>query len=316
MPTPNLRTIFINSPVRVAHFLALLSHLTHLALLAHYLLLTPTTSSGPQDSKSQHIKPGAREIILIILSFGNMLHLSLLSLPFLVVFICFLVSLPSIPEPDSVPFVFLLISFVVLFVQLHLPRYPSPIFLAPHKASLPLSIFLTRGLSHVIFPVLCFFLPGFLLAGFLLSISLKDNPFLRSLDSPAFAPMSTRETFLALTACTVLFFLGSLVLVSPSPAMQHRDRRDWDKFSPSVGIDARRLLVRSTAHYAEFYRFPPPLNVFNITFTGLRLVFGHRTIFLWMEVALWRVFVGPLNAFINGAIWFMSREGLLRTIGV
>lgn len=218
----------------------------------------------------------------------------------LLVPLSFLTALPSVPLPGSASFSILLWVFVAHILRLHLPHYPSPLFLFSHRRTLPLANFLSGGLSRIIFPPVLFFLPALLVASFLVSISMADvflQTFLLNIPSPS--PMETRIAFLYLFAA-IIFLLNSsfFVLATTLFSSSQKDMDSWDQYSTEVGHMARMALIDTITPYAGLYVFPPPFNIIHLLFIriprSVTLLLGAGA--MWGGVAektLWRVIVGP-----------------------
>src|SRR5262249_32932217 len=148
-------------------------------------------------------------------------------------------SYPTLPSPGSIPFDLLLWAFVLHVVKLHLPTPPSPLFLFSQNRTLPLAIFVSRGISRVILPSVLFFLPALLFAMFVLSFSLMDilpnivavhlPPVHLSSSNPA--PMETRITILYLLG-TIIVVLVSSVFIHATALLPFREELNpWDRYS-------------------------------------------------------------------------------------
>jgi hypothetical protein len=117
--------------------------------------------------------------------------------------------------------------------------------------------------------------------------------------------MITRETLLFLGGFTLVCFVASLVLVGSSPAPRRNSGQHWDRYGESVGIVARRLIIKTTVAHADAYIFPPPFNIFSI----FRYVLGRWTVFSWIQNGVW-VIVVFLSVPVSLLAWIFSRRRL------
>ncbi|GBE78265.1 hypothetical protein SCP_0111480 [Sparassis crispa] len=297
---------------RVLHAVALVLHLSYLALLTHFVLFPPVRSVSTVRSPT----PDLREALLMIYSGARLLQTwSLGTCPFLLVLLVFLYCLPSVPFPDGLAYSVLLFAFSWNVIELHIPRAPSPIFLFPFPRILPLAVLIWQGISRIFFPVVMFFLPALLLSLFLLSTSLSDIfSHLLTVDSLDPAPMETRVAFISLFAVIFSLLLCSiimLVLVYPSLPLDTQAHSPWDQYSKPVGLEARRALVRIVVAYCAPYAFPAPFNL--VELLTVRLPVSLATVLGWKEVAMrfevvervfWRMTIGPIAAMVAGGwVW-------------
>jgi hypothetical protein len=290
----------------------------YLVLFADYLL-DPPNRPHTQDNFGSF---GWRELLLIFIP------LSLVHCPYsipntmlLFVPLAFVLSIPSVPLPGTASFSILLWVFVFHILRLHLPYSPSPLFLFSHHRTLPLASFLSHGLSRMILPSVLFFLPVFLVASFLLSISLADiflKGFVLPLQIPPPSPMATRLTFLYLFAMVLLLLMSSIFLLATalfSPSQKNID--PWDRYSLEVGHMARMALINTISPYVGLCKFPPPFNIMHLLLIriprsgalllGIGVAWGAEA-----EKALWRVMVGPFVVAISSVLYWAPLQWMNR----
>ncbi|KII93475.1 hypothetical protein PLICRDRAFT_99653 [Plicaturopsis crispa FD-325 SS-3] len=292
---------------RVLHSLELVIQLVYTGTLAHYVLYPPARPIITNGLTSN----SPREILIIIYSFTLVMQRwSVSTIPFLLVLVSFLVCLPFSPFPEDNSFGALLLALALLILQFHLPHPPSPLFLFSLDRTLPLSTLLHQGLSATLAPVLGFFLPVVIATFFLLSISLRDLivPVTQALTVDV-APMETRTALLTMLAVEALLSLWCLFILAAAFASLlpgSRPSNAWDRYSTSIGLDARRAFVRALALYGDGCYFPPPFNVVRLVFISLPSTFLHvagspRPLDAAKKLA-WRIIVGPF-AFLAAGIW-------------
>ena len=292
------------------HFIDLSVYFAYLAILANYLLNPPlradVTLSDP------------RGIMINLYSLSRLCRpWSSATLPLALVLLTFLVSFPSTPLPDSFSYTVLLMAFSWQIIVLHLPVHPSPLFLVPPDHSLPLAVLVWRGISRTFVPVVAFFVPGMLISLFLLSLSLSDIfPWLYADAVGHASPMETRVIFLSLFTVIFLFLacaLGSSVLVHPFFAPTEGPAPlSWDRYSRSVGLEARQAFVRAVATYAAPYYFPAPLNLLQVLLVQLPRAIdalagqkSYANAIGTVEKGLWRLMVAPFT-FVLSAFWLWN----------
>jgi hypothetical protein len=245
---------------------------------------------------------------------------SIRNLSFVLVWLAFGFSLPSVPNPGDASFIILHIALVIQIMFLHFPHPPSPLFLFPCHQSLPLSVLLTHSMAHMFVPVLAFFLPAILLAACLLSLSLAGETlgfFLTETLDPS--PIQTRTGFLILFAVMVLLLLICLIIgAAKFPSISQTDQsvipygQRWDRYSQRVGLDARRAFIHALVRYSKSYYFPPPFNILQLLFVwipwAILSVFGKKGRSAHLETVeriLWRATAGPFVGLIAG-IWLWN----------
>jgi len=224
------------------------------------------------------------------------------SLPFLVVFVAFSSCLPSHPVPGDISFNVLLVALALHTLQLHLPSGPGPILLFPFHACLPLCALLASCLSRVIFPVLALFLPVMLLTWISLCLSLKDNFPLNAAFHLLPSPMQTRVGLLAMLGIEIALLIPALLtpLVLTGPFSQRNHSvRSWDRYSETIGLEARKYFVRAVIAYSTPHTFPPPLNLLplflQLPSSTLRIHGDPSSVPAVLERWLWRITVGPVG---------------------
>ncbi|RPD82610.1 RNI-like protein [Lentinus tigrinus ALCF2SS1-7] len=224
--------------------------------------------------------------------------------PFLLTLLSFILAFPSTPLPDSSAYTLLLIAFSWKIVLLHLPVHPSPLFLLYPEQTLPLAVLVWRGLGQTFIPVVAFFIPGLLIALALLSIALSNKfLWLTTAYSTSASPMDSRVVFLSLFTLIFLFLvcaLGYVVLINPFLApTEGPSAVSWDRFSKSVGMEARQSFARTVDTYARPYYFPAPFNILQVLLVQLpQTVFrrSHLDAFQHtgrLEKVLWRIIIAP-----------------------
>ncbi|CAL1695974.1 unnamed protein product [Somion occarium] len=306
---------FVSVISRVLHLLDLLVQVAFLLLLVSYVLRPPTASS--EETSPQPV-PGTREILLMIYSSSQIFRpIQVTTISSALVLFSFLSRLPSVPYPDDFSFGTLMTALTIHILQLHLPVHPSPVFLLPFQTGLPLTTLVWHGVTRIFLPVLAFFLPAILIAFFLLSISLSDVllhfPFLSATLDPA--PLEARTTFVFLLALLLVLMVCSvimLVLVYPFLSSSNPPS-EWDRYSTSIGLDARRSFIRLVVAYSERRFFPPPFNLLQFFFIRIpEFIFvrvGAKKVLKWLdgiEGALWSIFVLPVSL-VLGSFFLLDR---------
>ena len=294
----------------VLHLLDFLVYLVYLGLLSSYLLDPPV--------RTQVFALFSRSGFIALYAFSRILRpWTSITPPFLLTLLSFTLTLPTIPHPDSSAYTILLIAFSWKVVLLHLPIHPSPLFLLYPEQTLPLAVLVWRGLIQTFIPVVTFFIPGLLISLYLLSISLSDKfLWLATPSSVSASPMDTRVVFLSLFTMIVLFLicaLGYAVLIHPFLATtEGLSTVPWDRFTTSVGLEARQSFARTVDTYATPYYFPAPFNILQCLFVQLpQMVLVRRDALchtVRLEKMLWRVVIGPLT-FILSAFWLWNLPG-------
>ncbi|KAF9455705.1 hypothetical protein BDZ94DRAFT_1277549 [Collybia nuda] len=281
---------------RSFHFIELSSHIGFLFLLSHYLLY-PYEKPHTWTNVSEFFGWRECSLILFPLSFA-LRSRPRSSMIFLLVPLSFLLGLPFPPSPGDFSFTVLLWGFFLHILQLHLPSPPSPLFLLSKHHTLSFAVFISERLSTILCPVVLFFLPTFLFASFLLSISLVDT-FGKLLIHPSAymiqdlpSPSETRLAFLTLLIAVIGLAIFSAFALATSPDTQVNSLHSWDKYSEEIGLAARKSYYRAIRSYSRIYTFPPPFNILHLFIIQTpELVL--RTRFPRVEKYLWRAVVGP-----------------------
>ncbi|KDQ63816.1 hypothetical protein JAAARDRAFT_170026 [Jaapia argillacea MUCL 33604] len=321
-----LRRINTVCAPRVLHAIDLMAQLMSMILLIHYVVYPPTK---PMINFRSSLV-GVREIFLIIFSASSLVRPPpLLSWWAILVLPAFIFSLPSVPFPGETSFQVLLMALSLHILVLHLPISPSPVLLFPFERALPLSTLFWHSFSRIYYPALLFFLPAFILSAYLLSCSLFDTfeihqNFIPSVLTFLPAPMDTRTAFLSLVILILLLFMlftMLLVLLFPflasraRPSLGHAAPDPWDRYTESVGLDARRAFLRAVWTYtpnpnshSSPYFFPAPFNLAQVVLVKVPEVMlaavGKQDVgtFRYVEGVLWWVLVMPVCV-VMGAFW-------------
>lgn len=291
---------------RVLHLIDIIGRLAFMGSLIHYLLYPPRFFIN-----LGHNEQGAREIFLTFMAAASLARRwSIHTLPVILVFSAFILTLPSVPLPGYTSFSMLHIALLLQLILLHLPDSPSlPVAIIP-KHSIPLSMLLLHGATSVFMPVMLFFLPALLLAAFLVSASLADTFLLvlpkHLVESPA---IDTRFSFFVLSITVVFSLLGALVTTSamfPTLASSSASTSKWDRYSREIGLRSRRTFVEALVQY-EHYRFPVPFNILQLLVrvpcAALSWLGHPATPFMKsVEKVLWRATVGLIGAVVS-SLW-------------
>ncbi|KAH0590515.1 hypothetical protein H2248_000662 [Termitomyces sp. 'cryptogamus'] len=306
------------STPRAIHFIDWLAHITFLVFLFHYLLYPieqPHTSGG-----WSWYEYGPREVSLVLLALSFGIHSrSFVNISALLVPISFLTSLPSAPHPESFSFIFLQWAAFLQPLGLNFPHPPSHLFLFQHRRSLPLAVLINRALSRILYPVSLFFFPLLLLATYLLSLSLADAFLRNSFQDVMPPPLETRFTFLCFFVTVLVLLLASISVLAISTSPAHNSVDLWDRYSTDVGRSARKINANVVSSYSTSYIFPPPFNLIHIVVVWIprkvaTLSGYHYPILDILERVVWRIFVGPLTAFVAFLLWrprWLSRTASL-----
>lgn len=289
------------------HALDLIMHLGYLATLVHFVMFPPVmhTVSFPNL--------GYREIFIMIFSLASLLRppIALLT-THLLVFLSFVVCLPNSPIPGYASFNFLLLSMISYLLQFHLPTSPSPTFFFFVHQTLPLSLFLWNGFKRAVIPIFAFFLPLFLVASYLLFYCLGDF-FFRTLESAPHltaAPDVTTSAFVWLSLIALAVIPISIIMsISSTSPLSGPESDPWDRFSPSIGMESRRVFTKVVAKYSTPYFFPTPFNLLPLVFVcfpSLLLRLFKKT--EWQPTlhrvlqGIWVVFILPLST-VTAGLW-------------
>ncbi|KAI0651785.1 RNI-like protein [Trametes meyenii] len=206
-------------------------------------------------------------------------------------------------------------SFCWEIILLHFPVERSMLLLFRAHWVLPLAVLMQRALSTILAPAL-FFLPGAIASFILLEATfwnwnfwLSTVPLANTL-GPVFKETQVNIFILFLIFLGLSFLtLAYAVFVFPFiAAVQDTRPSPWDRFSESVGLQARLAFVRAVRTFGAEYYFPAPLNLFQVlmaeiprhilTLVGGRTDFEKRLMI--MDKVLWRILVGPLAFVLSG----------------
>ena len=266
----------------------LLGLIAYLLILVRYSLDPPTATVEKATTK-QLFCTG------LIVSYGISKFLqdfSWAKTPFLITAATFLSASPM-PSSSDVGYSVILILLCIHIIQLHIPSPPSPIYLFPFAQALPLATLIWNGFAKIYLPVLLLFLPALLVVSIILSFSLADITVTPATVVLA-SPLEARTVFLLLVVVLLLLLicsLGMLVLVYPFIA-SHSSGSAWDRYSTSLGLDARRSFVHTVLQYVSLH------NEFN----GASLSTTHSSFYTrtlraisFVRRTLWWTTVGPLS---------------------
>lgn len=287
---------------RVLHLINLLMLFVYLVTLVYYVMCPPETASFGDRSF------GPQGVYIIVYSLATVLGEPASCLPFLLVFLCFIVS--RAPTPGETSYTLALLAILLNILQLHLPHPSSPIHLLPPRDILPLSTFLLDGFSTVSVPVILFFAPLLAISSYLLSSALADTWPTFSLKP---APMEARALFLSFSVFVLLLTISSLafaILSSSQFTQGNSGPTDcWDRYSLKIGLESRRILVRTVTKYSSPSYFPVPFNLLSLVLVRIPKVLilllrksEWIASFEKLETALWSVFVLPLSC-VLAAFW-------------
>ncbi|KAG2350569.1 hypothetical protein BDR05DRAFT_899685, partial [Suillus weaverae] len=227
------------STPRVLHFIDVLGQLVFIGSLIHYLLYPPRFHITLGQNEQ-----GTREMILTFMSAASLARRwSIQTLPAMLVFPAFVMTLPSVPLPGNVSFSVLHMALLLQLVLLHLPNSPSLPAAVKPESIIPLSTLLSHGATRIVIPVTLFFFPVLLLATFLVSASLVDTPLSVLTDSLEVTPMDSRFSFFMLFIAVIMLLLGGLgvtLVMFPTLASSTTSTSRWDRYSREIGLHARR----------------------------------------------------------------------------
>ncbi|OJT06939.1 hypothetical protein TRAPUB_2212 [Trametes pubescens] len=239
---------------------------------------------------------------------------SLSTIASLLVLIPFLSWFPGTPQFGSQALANVLLALYLDFIYLHLPVQPnSPLFLLRPDQALPLAVLAWRGLRALFIPPL-FFLPGLILSLMLLSQTLQRwLLWTWSFNSLVGGPTDTQITFMYLLLTMFLLLCISLiyaVIVNPFlAASQGPESSPWDRYTRSVGMEARRAFIHTVRLYGTENHIPAPLNLLQVVFVRIPQFTLERlrkrdaaARIAAFDKVLWRITVGPA-AFLLSALW-------------
>ena len=280
--------------------MSLLTLFTYLATLVHHVMHPPETTS------LSHRSLGPQGVYVIVYSLAASLGDPATCFPFYLVCLCFVVSQGPIPGETS--YTLTLFAIFLTTLQLHLPHPLSPIHLLPPRGILPLSTFLLDGFTTVSAPVILFFVPLLAISSYLLSSALADVLLVAGFKP---APMEARAMFLSFSGFVLLLAISSLafaILSSNQLSQENTGPTDrWDRYSPRVGLEARKIFVRTVSKYASPSYFPFPFNLLSLVLVGvpkfLSLLLRKSEWIVGvdkLETVLWSVLVLPLSCVLAG----------------
>lgn len=240
---------------------------------------------------------------------------SLSTFPSTLVFLSLLLRFPHAPTNHSSELSCILLSMYVDFIFLHFPFHNSPLHLLRPEKVLPLAVLAWRGL-HALFIPTVFFLPGLMITFTLFGQSLRNWSLwaLASLTPHDMSgPTDTQWTFLCLLFTLFLFTFTSLIYaatVNPHlAASRGPETSAWDRYTRSVGLDARRAFIRTVRVYGADNYLPAPLNLVQVIFVRtLRYVLnligarGAAKKLEGVDRVVWRIMVTPF-AFLISGLW-------------
>lgn len=229
------------------------------------------------------------------------------TLPAMLVFPAFIMTLPSVPLPGNVSFSVLHTALLLQLVLLHLPNSPSLPAMVKPESAIPLSTLFSHGATRIVIPVALFFFPVLLLATFLVSASLVDTPLSVLTNSLEVSPMDSRFSFFFLFITVIMTLLGGLgvtLVMFPTLSSSTVSTSTWDRYSREIGLHARRSFVEALVQYEPYY-FPVPFNLLQLIVRVPCMVFsglGHPVTpyIKSMERVLWRFSVGLIGVVISG----------------
>ncbi|KAJ6485943.1 hypothetical protein C8R45DRAFT_998527 [Mycena sanguinolenta] len=286
---------------RALHLIGLVTHLAYFGLLVSYVMHPPYEPTI-SDTGLEYV--GAREILLMVFSASILIRpWTLFTVHFAITLLIFLFSLPTVPFASGVPFNFLLLGLVLLSFQLHMSSPPSPLYLFKVDVTLPFAHFIANGFYHIIFPLVLYFVPIFILGSSWLSMALEDTFFAE----PAFialpTPIQTRTTVLFVFFAMITAISCSLFIFVVQGRHLDPDASGWDAYSAKVGLAARASFVRTVISYSSPYTFPAPFSLLQaLIITGPSFVcdrlgrrLGFQPSFGQAQKLLWRMTVGPFG---------------------
>jgi len=260
----------------------------------------------PQTAGSGHRSLGPQGVFIVVYSLAASLGEPATCFPLYLVSLCFFVSQGPIPGEAS--YTLTLLAILLNTLQLHLPHPLSPIHLLPPWDILPLSTFLLNGFITISVPVVLFFAPLLAISSYLLSSALTDVLLAINLKP---APMEARTIFLSFSGFVLLLVVSSLafaILSSNQLAQGNPGPTDrWDRYSIKVGLESRRIFVRTVSKYASPSYFPIPFNLLSLALVGIpQIPFMLLRKSEWiarmnkLETAMWSVLVLPLSCVFAG----------------
>ncbi|KAI0639336.1 RNI-like protein [Trametes polyzona] len=225
----------------------------------------------------------------------------------LVVLASFLSWFPDVPHFGSIALSWILTALYAELVRIHLPVHNSPLFLFPRELILPLAVLAWRGLRALFVPT-AYFLPGLVIYFYLFTQTFEHWGPWSIILPPALGnsfggPTDTQMTFFWLFSTFFIFMLLTVayaVVVNPFlAASQGPITTSWDRYTRSVGLQARRAFISVVARYGTDNYFPTPLNIVRFV-----LVQVSRTL---LVVARQRQAAKRLDV-VDRALWRVIRE--------
>ncbi|KAI0336597.1 hypothetical protein GY45DRAFT_1290324 [Cubamyces sp. BRFM 1775] len=305
---------------RVMHIADLSAHLVYLGALYHFVSWPP------------YLEPiqlfDTRRTILIVFSLAKLLRpWTYTTLPPLLVFASFVLNFAYYGVVyNTLTFAMLLFALYLEILLIHFPATPSPLLLLRPAVVHPLSILVRRSMARLLVPT-AYFLPGLIASNLMLERAAAPSFHLPSLlglnHSLGPSPIDTATLMVYFTLFLTLFlFLVCAVVYSTivhpflatnkEPGVGASDRF-WDRYTDSVGLEARKEYFRAVRRYGTGCYFPTPLNlvqVLIIRIPRLVLVALRRgwavEIIESIEKVLWRVVVGPVAFLVSGLwLWYL-----------
>lgn len=170
-------------------------------------------------------------------------------------------------------------------VELHLARYPSPVYLMPIELCLPLAVHIRRKLAQGLIPVVLYLFPVFIFSAYLLSLSVADT-FYQIQSLPA--PMETRIAYLIFSGLVAILAMTCIALLTLLEYPNSAPDR-WDRYSHSGGHEARISWFRTILVYSDPNVFPSPFTFLHIPY----LLLPSLNVVGVIEKGVRRVVVGP-----------------------
>ncbi|KAJ8495841.1 hypothetical protein ONZ51_g1487 [Trametes cubensis] len=294
---------------RVLHIVDLLMHIIYLCVLYHYV-------NWPPSYVARIRLFDTRRTILLVYTLSRLLRpWSRATIPSFLVFYSFALNFPQKVAFGSFTFTLLLLALYWEIVLLHFPVLPSPLLLAPPDLILPLSTLARRSLSWLFIPAVLF-IPGLFVSFFMLQLEM--TPFL-SRFGPGLIPTDRSATYLLLFMTFLLFLYCAIiysVLAHPFLAAGQGYKPDmdrWDRYTESVGLEARKGFFHAVRRYGTAYYFPAPFNLIQVLAARIPrfiLVTLRRNVaaesITSVDKALWRIVVGPIAVVISGLwLWYL-----------
>ncbi|KAJ8468484.1 hypothetical protein ONZ51_g9614 [Trametes cubensis] len=311
---------------RVMHLVDLFAHLVYLGVLYNFVSWPP------------YLEPiemfDTRRTILIVFSLAKLLHpWTYTTIPPLMVFSSFVLNIAYYGVVyNTLTFTMLLFALYLEVLLIHFPATPSPLLLLRPDFILPLSVVVRRSMKSLLVPI-AYFLPGLVVSDLMLGRATSPSfhfnlnfssklPVLSTILGPGPIDAATLMVYAALFLTLFLFFVCTVVysaIVHPFLAANTNKERGagspglWDRYTDSVGMEARREYFRAVRRYGTECYFPTPFNLVHvlvIQIPRLVLVALRRKravdIIGFIEKGLWRVMVGPVAFLVSGLwLWYL-----------